>query len=118
VHAEARIREHGGEPAFKGYHGYPATICASVNQEVVHGIPSRRPLEEGDIVSIDLGAQLDGFYGDAAITVPVGRVSQNVAELLRVTEEALHRGIAKARLGARVSDIGHAVQAHVEAHGF
>jgi methionyl aminopeptidase len=118
VHAEARIRERGGEPAFKGYHGYPATICASVNQEVVHGIPSRRPLEEGDIVSIDLGAQLDGFYGDAAITVPVGRVSQNVAELLRVTEEALHRGIAKARLGARVSDIGHAVQAHVEAHGF
>jgi methionyl aminopeptidase len=116
--AESRIRDHGGEPAFKGYHGYPATICASVNEEVVHGIPSRRQLVEGDIVSIDLGVQLDGFYGDAAVTVPVGRVSEKAAELLRVTEEALHLAIAKTRLGARVSDIGHAVQAHVEKAGF
>jgi methionyl aminopeptidase len=118
VFAESRVRDRGAEPAFKGYHGYPATICASVNEEVVHGIPSRRQLLEGDILSIDLGVQLDGFFGDAAITVPVGPVSERAAELLRVTEQALHRGLAKARPGARVSDIGHAVQAHVEQHGF
>jgi methionyl aminopeptidase len=116
--AEARVREGGGEPAFKGYHGYPASICASVNDEVVHGIPSRRPLAEGDIVSIDLGVYLDGFYGDAAVTLPVGRITARAAALLRVTEESLHRAIAKVRVGGRVSDIGHAVQAHVEGHGF
>src|SRR5688572_24006219 len=117
--AETRVREAGAEPAFKGYHGYPATICASVNQEVVHGIPSgRRVLDEGDVVSIDLGVRLDGFYGDAAVTVPVGRIADRTAELLRVTEEALHRAIAKVRIGARVSDLGHAVQGHVERHGF
>jgi len=118
AHAEGRVRDRGAEPAFKGYHGYPATICASVNEEVVHGIPSRRDLREGDIVSIDLGVLLDGFFGDAAVTVPVGRVSERTAELLRVTEEALHRGLAKARIGSRISDIGHSVQEHVEAHGF
>jgi methionyl aminopeptidase len=118
AYAEARIRDRGGEPAFKGYHGYPAAICASVNEEVVHGIPSRRELREGDIVSIDIGVLLDGFFGDAAITVPVGPITEEAAELLRVTEEALHRGLAKARIGARISDIGHAVQALVEAHGF
>src|SRR5215213_10756140 len=118
AHAESRLRDHGGEPAFKGYHGYPATICASVNEEVVHGIPSRRELREGDIVSIDLGVLLDGFFGDAAVTVPVGPITEGAADLLRVTEESLHRGLAHARLGGRVSDIGHAVQAHVEAHGF
>jgi methionyl aminopeptidase len=116
--AEQRVRAEGGEPAFKGYHGYPATICASVNQEVVHGIPSARALVEGDIVSIDLGVRLDGFYGDAAVTVPVGIIPDRTAELLRVTEEALHRAIAKVRVGARVSDLGHAVQEHVERHGF
>jgi methionyl aminopeptidase len=116
--AEQRIRDRGGDPAFKGYHGYPATICASVNEEVVHGIPSRRELVEGDIVSVDLGVQLDGFYGDAAVTLPVGRVSERAADLLRVTEEALHRGIGRARPGGRVSDISHAVQTHVEQHGF
>jgi methionyl aminopeptidase len=116
--AEGRVRDRGAEPAFKGYHGYPATICASVNEAVVHGIPSRRALLEGDIVSIDLGVQLDGFFGDAAVTVPVGRVTEGAAALLRVTEEALHRGLAKARLGGTVGDIGHAVQAHVERHGF
>ena len=83
--AETRVRERGGEPAFKGYHGYPATICASVNEEVVHGIPSRRELHEGDIVSIDLGALLDGFFGDAAVTVAVGRITEEAADLLRVT---------------------------------
>ncbi len=117
AYAEGRVRDGGAEPAFKGYHGYPATICASVNEEVVHGIPSRRELVEGDVVSIDLGVLLEGFFGDAAVTVPVGRVSERAADLLRVTEESLHRGLAAARVGGRVSDIGHAVQAHVEQHG-
>jgi methionyl aminopeptidase len=116
--AEARIARAGAEALFKGYHGYPATICASVNEQVIHGIPSGRALVEGDIVSVDVGARLDGFCGDAAVTIPVGRVSAEAATLLRVTEEALFRGIAQARAGRRVSDIGHAVQVHVEAHGF
>jgi methionyl aminopeptidase len=116
--AERRVREAGAEPAFKGYHGYPATVCASVNEQVVHGIPSNRPLVTGDIVSIDMGAKLDGFFGDCAVTVPVGVVSPEATELLRVTEEALFRGIDAVRPGARVSDIGAAVQQHVEAQGF
>jgi methionyl aminopeptidase len=116
--AERRVREAGAEPAFKGYHGYPATVCASVNEQVVHGIPSSRPLVNGDIVSIDMGAKLDGFFGDCAVTVPVGTVSPQASELLRVTEEALFRGIDCVRPGARVSDIGAAVQQHVEAQGF
>ena len=116
--AERRVREAGAEPAFKGYHGYPATVCASVNEQVVHGIPSSRPLVLGDIVSIDMGAKLDGFFGDCAVTVPVGAVSPQATELLRVTEEALFRGIDCVRPGARVSDIGAAVQQHVEAQGF
>ena len=116
--AERRVRAAGGVPAFKGYHGFPATLCTSVNDEVIHGIPSSRALVEGDIVSIDMGAVLDGFFGDAAITVPVGQIDPTVEELLRVTEESLYRGIAQARVGARVSDIGYAVQQHVEAHGF
>ncbi len=116
--AEKRIRGEGGEPAFKGYHGYPATICASVNDQVIHGIPSARALVDGDILSIDVGVVMDGFYGDAAITVPVGAISDRAAELLRITEESLYKGIEQARIGGRVSDIGHAVQRHVEAHGF
>jgi methionyl aminopeptidase len=116
--AERRVREAGAEPAFKGYHGYPATVCASVNEQVVHGIPSSRPLVNGDIVSIDMGAKLDGFFGDCAVTVPVGTVSPQASELLRVTEEALFRGIDCVRPGARVSDIGAAVQQHVEAQGY
>jgi methionyl aminopeptidase len=116
--AESRIRAAGGEPAFKGYHGFPASICASVNEEVIHGIPSQRELVEGDIISIDLGAIVDGFYGDSAVTVPVGRVSERAAALLRVTEESLHEGIAQVKVGGRISDIGHAVQTHVERHGF
>jgi len=116
--AEDRIRAAGGEPAFKGYHGFPASICASVNEEVIHGIPSQRELVEGDIISIDLGAVVDGFYGDSAVTVPVGRVSEEAAALLRVTEEALHLAIARVRVGGRVSDLGQAVQSHVERHGF
>jgi methionyl aminopeptidase len=116
--AEQRVREAGAVPAFKGYHGYPATICASINEQVVHGIPSKRRLAEGDILSIDMGAKLDGFFGDCAVTVPVGRVSKEAAALLRVTEEALFRGIEVVKPGARISDIGAAVQRHVETHGF
>lgn len=116
--AERRIREAGAEPAFKGYHGFPATICASVNEQVVHGIPSARKLVEGDILSVDLGAKLDGYYGDSAVTVAVGRISPDAARLLAVTEEALAEALRAVKPGARVSDIGAAVQSHVEAHGF
>jgi methionyl aminopeptidase len=116
--AEARVRAAGAEPAFKGYHGYPATVCASVNEQVVHGIPSPRPLVEGDILSIDMGARLDGFFGDCAVTVPIGKISTEAETLLRVTEEALFHGIEAVKPGARVSDIGAAVQQHVEGHGF
>lgn len=116
--AERRIRAAGAVPAFKGYHGYPATLCASVNEAVVHGIPSAAPLVEGDIVSLDMGVVLEGYYGDSAVTVPVGDVPEHVDELLRVTREALEFGIAQVRVGGHVSDIGHHVQRHVEAHGF
>jgi methionyl aminopeptidase len=116
--AEAMVREAGAEPAFKGYHGFPATVCASVNEQVVHGIPSARQLVEGDVLSLDMGAKLDGFYGDSAVTVPVGRVSSEAARLLHVTEAALFYGIDAVKPGARVSDIGAAVQAHCEEHGF
>jgi methionyl aminopeptidase len=116
--AEQRLREAGAEPAFKGYHGYPATICASVNEEVVHGIPSPRALIEGDIISIDMGAKLDGFYGDSAVTVPVGQVTPEAQRLLDVTRVALEKAVATVKAGARVSDIGAAVQQYVEAQGF
>ena len=117
--AEKRIRYAGALPAFKGYHGYPAAICASINDEVIHGIPSgRRLLQEGDIISIDVGVSLDGYFGDSAITLPVGQVSEEAAALLRVTEESLHKAIALVRPNGRVSDIGHVVQQHVEAYGF
>ena len=118
IRAEVRVREAGAEPAFKGYHGYPSTVCASINEQVVHGIPSDRSLEDGDILSIDMGAKLDGFFGDCAVTVPIGRVPGEAGTLLRVTEEALFHGIDAVKPGARVSDIGAAVQQHVEAHGF
>jgi methionyl aminopeptidase len=118
VIAEDLVRAAGAEPAFKGYHGYPATICASVNEEVIHGIPSRRELIEGDIIAMDMGVVLDGYFGDSAVTVPVGRVSEEAAALLRVTEESLHKAIAQVKVGARISDLGAAVQAHVERHGF
>ena len=117
--AERRILAAGAVPAFKGYHGYPATICASINDEVIHGIPSgRRVLKAGDVISIDVGASLDGYYGDSAVTLPVGPVSEDAATLLRVTDEALYKAIERVRPGNRVSDIGHAVQQHVEAFGF
>jgi methionyl aminopeptidase len=116
--AEKSVRAAGAEPAFKGYRGYPATLCASVNDQVVHGIPNKRPLVSGDIVSLDMGVKLNGFFGDSAVTVAVGQVSDEVKALLRVTQEALEQGIAQVRIGARISDIGHAIQKHVEANGF
>jgi methionyl aminopeptidase len=117
--AERRILRAGATPAFKGYHGYPATICASVNEEVIHGIPSgRRVLNEGDVISIDVGASLDGYFGDSAITLAVGKVSEEAATLLRVTDESLYKAIEAVKPGGRISDIGHAVQKHVEAYGF
>jgi methionyl aminopeptidase len=116
--AERRLLEAGALPAFKGYHGYPATICASVNEQVIHGIPNPRPLVEGDIVSIDMGAKLEGFFGDSAVTVPVGRVSPEAARLLEVTRTSLERAIAVVKPGGRVHDIGAAVQQHVEAQGY
>ncbi len=117
--AEQRILLAGATPAFKGYHGYPAAICASINDEVIHGIPSgRRRLQEGDIISLDVGASLNGYFGDSALTLAVGKVSEDAATLLRVTEESLHKAIERVHPGARVSDIGHAVQQHVEAYGF
>jgi methionyl aminopeptidase len=117
--AERLVRQAGAEPAFKGYRGYPATLCASVNDEVVHGIPSPgRALRGGDIISLDIGVRLGGFYGDAAVTVAVGDIGDETRDLLRVTSEALGRAIEQAKVGGRLSDIGHAVQAWVEAHGF
>ncbi len=116
--AEEYIKRHGGIPAFKGYRGYPRSLCVSVNEEVVHGIPGKRRLKEGDIVSLDLGVLMDGYYGDAAITVPVGKVSELARKLIKVTEEALYRGIEMARPGNRLSDISHAIQTHVEKAGF
>lgn len=116
--AERLTRDAGAVPAFKGYRGYPATLCASVNEQVVHGIPSAAALRDGDIVSLDIGVKLQGYFGDSAVTVPVGRIDERAVRLLDVTREALEKAIAEARVGRRLSDIGHAVQAHVEAHGF
>jgi methionyl aminopeptidase len=116
--AERKVREAGAVPAFKGYNGFPSTLCASVNEAVVHGIPTATPLADGDIVSLDMGAVLDGFFGDSAITVPVGDIPDRVSDLLRVTREALGLAIEQMQVDGHVSDIGHAVQRHVEAHGF
>ena len=112
------LKEHGATSSFKGYYGYPATICTSVNEEIVHGIPGGRKLREGDIIGIDAGAIVDGWHADAAVTVPVGRVSAEAAKLIRVTEAALQRGIAEARPGARLGDIGAAVQTLAEREGY
>jgi len=118
--AAKKIEELGAKPAFKGYYDYPCVLCTSVNQEIVHGIPSeKRALKEGDIVSIDCGVVLDGYYGDAAITVPVGNhVEPEVKKLLEVTEASLYRGIEQAKIGNSVGDVGAAVQEFVEAQGF
>jgi methionyl aminopeptidase len=116
--AETFIRDHGGRPAFKGYRGFPATICPSVNAEVVHAIPGPYVLADGDIVGIDVGVEKDGYFGDAALTLPIGEVSDEARRLLQVTRDALLEGIAQARAGNRVGDISHAVQQHAEKHGF
>jgi methionyl aminopeptidase len=116
--AESEIRKAGAKPAFKGYRGFPATLCVSVNEEVVHGIPSDRKLKEGDIVGLDLGCIWEDFYGDAARTFPVGQVSEESKRLLKITEESLLIGIDQARPGNRIGDIGYAVQAHAESNGY
>jgi len=116
--AEDYIRSQGAEPAFKGYRGFPASICPSVNEQVVHAIPGGTTLEEGDIISIDVGAKKHGYYGDAAATFPVGAIDDEARRLLDVTREALECGIAAARPGNRIGDIGHAVQTCAESHGF
>ncbi len=116
--AEEYIKSRGAIPAFKGYHGFTGNICASINEEVVHGIPGLKKLKNGDNISIDIGAVINGYNGDAAITVPVGEVDAEVQKLLDVTEESLYKGIEQAIVGNRLSDISHAVQLHVEQHGF
>ena len=116
---EAFILSRGAQSAFKGYRGYPATVCTSVNEEVVHGIPSpKRKLREGDIIGLDLGCIVDGYYADCAVTLPVGRVSARAQELMDVTRESLGKAIVQCRLGNRLGDISHAVQSHCESHGF
>jgi methionyl aminopeptidase len=122
--AERLIRSLGGIPAFKGYKppgyrsAFPASMCVSVNEEVVHGIPGARKLQEGDIVSLDVGVLLDGYYGDAAMTLPVGTISEEAKRLIEVTERALYVGIEKAKVGNRLSDISHVIQAYAEEQGF
>jgi methionyl aminopeptidase len=113
------IRSRGARPAFKGYRGFPGTVCVSINDEVVHGIPSaQRHVKDGDIVGLDLGCIVEGYYADCAFTVPVGEVSPRVQQLLDVTRDSLAAGIAECRPGRRLSDVSHAIQTHVERHGF
>lgn len=116
--AEKEILARGATPAFKGYRNYPKTLCASVNEQVVHGIPSGRKLKDGDIIGLDLGAIVGGFYGDSAVTVAVGRISEKTAKLVQVTEESLYLGIKQAVVGNRLTDISSAVQRHAEAGGY
>ncbi len=117
--AEGLSAARGGRPAFKGYRGYPCVLCTSVNQEVVHGIPSeKRRLKAGEIISLDFGAEVDGYFADAAVTVPVGEIGSELEKLLRVTRESLDRAIEKVKLGNRLSDISHAVQGWVEHNGY
>jgi len=116
--AETYLRERGAQPAFKGYRDYPFTLCASINEAVVHGFPSTRPLQEGDILSLDMGAVVDGYYGDAAVTLPIGRISAEAERLLRVTQECLDRAVRAAQPGGRLAEISRAVQEHAEGNGF
>lgn len=116
--AEKIIRKHKATPSFKGYNGFPASICASVNEELVHGIPGNRRLQDGDIISIDVGACIHGFHGDAAVTLPVGNISDQAKKLIEVTEQSLYQGIKQATKDNRLSDISHAIQTYVESHGF
>ncbi len=116
--AEDYIRSKGARPAFKGYRGFPASLCTSVNEEVVHGIPGQRQLKEGDIIGLDVGVNYQGYFGDAAITFPVGEVDAEAKRLLEVTEKALYIGIEEAKAGNRLFDISYAIQRWVESHGF
>ncbi|MCY8232413.1 type I methionyl aminopeptidase [Priestia filamentosa] len=116
--AEKIIRQHDAEPSFKGYNGFTGSICASVNEELVHGIPGDRKLNDGDIISIDIGAYYNGYHGDSAWTYAVGSVSDEAEKLLKVTEESLYKGLEKAIPGDRLSNISHAIQTYVEEHGF
>lgn len=116
--AETFIRDHGGIPGFLGMYDFPNSLCTSVNEQVVHGIPTKKPLENGDIISIDCGVFMNNYYGDHAYTFEVGEVSEEVKQLLRVTHESLELGIAACRVGNRIEDIGHAVQTHAEKHGY
>ncbi len=116
--AETITLQRGGQPAFKGYRGFPGSLCVSVNQEVVHGIPGKRELQEGDIVSLDFGAIYEGYYADAAITVPIGTVTPEVKMLLQTTEESLYLGIEQMLVGNHLSDISRAIQQHAESHGY
>lgn len=116
--AEDFILANSARPAFKGYHGFPASICASINEQVVHGIPGLRKLENGDIISIDIGAEINGYFGDSAVTLPIGDVSSEALELIRVTEEALNQGIRQAVSTNRLSDISHSIQTFVEGKGY
>lgn len=116
--AEDLIRDHGATPSFKGYKDFPAALCTSVNEYIVHGIPRDQALEDGDVISIDCGVYYQGFHSDSAYTYPVGQISQAAQDLLRVTKEALYKGIEVIKEGARVGDIGHAVQQHVQQHGY
>ncbi|MDH4193341.1 MAG: type I methionyl aminopeptidase [Nitrospirota bacterium] len=115
---EQCILDLGGVPAFKGYRNYPNSLCASINEEVVHGIPSKRVLKDGDIIGLDIGAIVEGFYGDGAVTVSVGNVPESIQSLIRVTREALQKGLEQAVVGNRLSDISFAIQTHVEKHGY
>ncbi|MEH7278542.1 type I methionyl aminopeptidase [Bacillus toyonensis] len=116
--AEKTIQKYGATPSFKGYNGFPGSICASVNEELVHGIPGKRKLEEGDIISIDIGAKYNGYHGDSAWTYPVGNISESVQKLLDVTEKSLYLGLEQVKPGERLSNISHAVQTHAEENGF
>ncbi|MGE7891428.1 type I methionyl aminopeptidase [Bacillus cereus] len=115
--AEKTIQKYGATPSFKGYNGFPGSICASVNEELVHGIPGKRKLKEGDIISIDIGAKYNGYHGDSAWTYPVGNISESVQKLLDVTEKSLYLGLEQVKPGERLSNISHAVQTHAEENG-
>lgn len=116
--AEKRAREMGAIPAFKGYRGYPASLCTSINEEIVHGIPSSRSLREGDILSLDFGVLYEGYYGDAAATFPVGTITPQAKKLIQTAKEAFYKGLEQAKIGNRISDISHAIQSYVESQGF
>jgi len=117
-YALAKTKEMGAIPAFKGYRNFPACLCTSINEEIVHGIPSKRSLREGDIISLDFGVILDGYYGDAAVTIPVGEVSSTASKLISVVQQSFFEGLKQLKVGNRISDLSYAIQQYVESHGF